>query len=280
MRVMEPIPKRKRLKQQNKLNMPVFIGAVLVIMALSYGFSFHTKQGKQILGIKTDSTNTSSSSTSTQFRFFSGYDFQSLYEHTAYPNTKAPITDVLITGNMALDSRIRQIAESRGYKKQVQPTQPVSDIQPIINGVLLQPLAFERFQQMVQQAEAEGVPLKAQISHRTVEEQRILFLAQLGSVQASAEQIQARTLDARLTQVMESTAPPGYARLQTGYGIVFSCGNTSGLFKNSTCYNWLKGSNYAKAKQFGFIPSYSDGVGAPDAKGETEYVWVGTAKLH
>ena len=280
MRVMEPVPKRKRIKQENKLNMPVFIVAVLVIIAFSYGFSFHTRQGKQILGIKTDASNTSSSSTTAQFRFFSGYDFQTLYEQTAYPNTKAPIADSSITGNMALDTRIRQIAESRGYKKQVQTTQPVSDIQQPINGVLLQPLAFNDLQQMLKQAEAEGVPLKVQTAHRTTVEQRDVFLKQLGSTQSTPEQIQSGILDVRLIQLMENIAPPGYSRLQTGYAVAFACGNTSGLFRNSICYSWLKGNNYAKAKQFGFIPSYSDGVGAPDAKTETEYVWVGTSKLN
>lgn len=277
---MEPVPKRKQRKSQDKLNVPVFIVAVMIIMALSYGLSFHTNQGKRILGIETSAQNVSSSSTSTQFTFFNGYDFESLYEQTAYPNTKASITEVPITGNSTLDARIRQIAESRAYKPQAQPTQPVSDIQVQENGILLQPLAFNDVLQMIKQADAEGIPLKVQTSHRTVEEQRDVFLRQLGPVQANAEQIQSGMLDARITQVLEDTAPPGYSRLQTGYAVVFACRNTSGLFKNSTCYTWLKANNFVKAKQHGFIPSYSDGVGAPEARNETEYVWVGTSKLN
>lgn len=280
MRVMEPVPKRKTKARSKKPRRALLFGTLIILILGGYLLSFHTKSGKRILGIDSESQATSSNSTNKPFRFFSGYDFQTIYQQTAYPNTSRPKPDESITGNTALDARIRQIAESRGYQKQASPKQPISDIQPNAEGMLLQPLAYDGAQKLLEQAKAENIPLTIQIGFVAYEQQRAEFLKQLGTLAATADQIAAGSFDSRITQVVESIAPPGYSRLQTGYGVVVGCGNTSGLFRNSTCHTWLKANNYAKAKHHGYIPSHSENVGTPETKNETQYVWVGTNNLY
>lgn len=280
MHVSEPIPKRKLAKRSKKSRRPAIFGILIVLILGGYLLTFHTNSGKRILGQQTDSDKASSSSTDSPMKFLSGYDFQSLYEHSAFPNTAKSPQVQQITGNVALDARIVQIAESRGYKRQAQPVQPLEDLQAQKETVLLQPLAQEALKQLETQARADNVPLTVRVGYRSYEEQKILFLRQLGLSGVNVSQTVDSSIDTRLLQAIESVAPPGYSRLQTGYAVVLGCSNTSGLFRSSTCNTWLKANNYSKAKRTGFIPSHSEGVGSPDSQDETEYVWVGTAKLY
>lgn len=277
---MEPIPKRKAKARSKKPRTVLVISVLVIIILGAYITAFHTNKAKQILGLKTNSNNLASSSTNKPFRFFSGYDFKTLYLNTAYPNTYRQASSLVITGNTVLDARIHQIAESRDYQVQSVPTQPIADLQASKEKLQLQPLAFEGAQSLLAQAKTENIPLEIQLGFVDYNQQRNAFMAQLGPIAASPEQIVNGELDARITQVIEKIAPPGYSRLQTGYAITVGCANTSGLFNHSSCYSWLRANNYAKAKQNGFIPSYSDGVGTPDTKNETQYVWVGKSNLY
>lgn len=281
MHIIEPHRTQRRNKKRKTL-LPIFliVGAVMVVVA-GRAFFLQKLRNNGVLGTNKQSNGTSSAATQQGLKYFSGYDFQRLYETTALPNTQKTDEAPVITGNTEADVRIRTIAESRGHHLQPIPKQAITKSSDILSDdSLMQPYAAQAWQKLKTAANKEHIPLVAQTAYRSIDTQRQLFIARLESV-ASLGQIAAGKADAVVIATVQSVVPPGYSRHHSGYAIDFTCSDGSSSFELSTCHTWLKANNYNQPKLMGFIPSYSDGVGTPPISPElAEYVWVGTSKFY
>jgi LAS superfamily LD-carboxypeptidase LdcB len=215
-----------------------------------------------------------------KFRYFSGDQFQRLYEKIHYPNTVSLESPPLITGDEVADKRIRTIAESRGYVLRDVPVRPIIKTGLKSDKTLLQPKSYQAWQVLKDLAKKDGVPLELSSAYRSVDVQREMFLDRLSAAGASISDIAAGTADEIVVNVLHSTAPPGYSRHHTGYTVDLVCGNAGLSFKYTTSYSWLKANNYDKAKRAGWIPSYPEGADEQGPEPEPwEYVWVGLPQL-
>lgn len=216
------------------------------------------------------------------FKQFSGEDFKVLYQSIAYPNTQSIVDPPPITGNDEADNRIRQFAEARGYHLTSVPMSAIVKINEprLDNDDLLQPLAAEAWQSLKQTAERQQVPLSLISAYRSPEYQRELFLGRLLSNGVTVHQIALGGANYAIEDTLDLTAVPGYSRHHTGYTIDLWCEDGSTTFLNSRCYQWISASNYLKAKEHGWIPSYPEGTDLQGPEPEPwEYVWVGTDNL-
>lgn len=282
MHIYEPRPKRARVK--NKYPRRLATVSIFIIVLLG-GFitykQFLQKNASGILG-DTNQNGTSSTSTGGTFTYLNGYDFQKIYEESALPNTKKVFELPPITGNDAVDARIRQIAESRGYKLQPVPKQELVTAAEQVENNKLQPLASEAWIRLKQSALGDKVQLGFFSGHSSIESEKELFLSRMAANGLRTNQIEAGQADSALIDLISSVVPPGYSRQQTGYAIEVSCPGESGkAFEFTACNKWLKNNNYAKARQAGFVPSQADGVGIASTNPMTaEYVWVGTSRVY
>lgn len=194
-----------------------------------------------------------------------GDEFKRLFLDSSHPNTKNIVDPPTITGDKALDDKIRSLAEARGYILQKVPK---TDLQEI-DGALLQHKLAESWSQLRDQAAKEGITLKIESGMRTVDEQRQLFLERLGTA----------TSDAQINQVLSMTAPPGYSRHHSGY-VIDIADESAAVFEYSGGYKWLSKDDFLVAKKLGVIPSYPNGAKNQGPEPEAwEYVWVGEELL-
>lgn len=210
-----------------------------------------------------------------ELQFFTGEQFQNLYDSLALPNTESLETPPPITGNLAADKRIRQIAESRGYVLRSVPVFPIvkTNAPGLRDDDLLQPKALLAWQELYKSAQKDGIPLKLNSGYRSIDMQRQLFLSRLN---ATAAAIAAGQADNAVVRVLSQAAPPGYSRHHTGYTIDLVCGSGTTSFDTTSCFRWLKNNNYEKAKEAGWLPSYPEGAFKQGPEPESwEYVWVG-----
>lgn len=208
---------------------------------------------------------------------FTGPEFRELYDSFAYPNSQDISESSTITTSAAADQQIRKIAEQRGYKKR---SAPVSDtFVDVGKGMLLQKRAAKPWLDLKAAAAKAGYPMTLTAAYRSAEDQKSLFLNRLGAVSLSA--VASGQLDAKINDLLRTTAIPGYSRHHTGYTIDLACDNDPNVpFENSECFTWLSRDNYKNAKEHGWIPSYPDGAGKQGPDPEAwEYVWVGTGPL-
>ncbi len=209
------------------------------------------------------------------FRIFTNDQFVALYSSFAYPNSQDITTPPRITGNSNADSRIRQLAVARGYKLR---SVPVSPPITMANGYILQQKAVQPLQDLIAAAAKQSLPITVTAAFRSVDEQRILFNDRLT---ASPAAISAGNADAAVIETLKATAPPGYSRHHNGFTVDIACGNV-GLygFLETPCFVWLSKDNFKNAKEFGWIPSYPDGINSVGPEPEPwEYVWVGRDAL-
>lgn len=213
------------------------------------------------------------------FRFFTGDQFQRLYESLSFPNTQSIVAPPMITGNQAADARIQTIAISRGYKLRSVPVLPIvkTNAPRLTDDDLLQPKAFNGWQVLQQMAKQDGIPLALNSGYRSIDSQRSLFVGRLRANGGDINQIAAGLADAVVVQTLHMTAPPGYSRHHTGYTIDLLCDDGTGrAFEKTACYNWISANNYDKAKRAGWVPSYPEGASDQGPEPEPwEYVWVG-----
>jgi LAS superfamily LD-carboxypeptidase LdcB len=282
MHVIEPVPKRKKKSRRKSAQLSLFAVGGLIIVILG-GFMFVTRNNqrvKDILGSNDQTNDTSSTNTKNGYKYFSAYDFQKLYEQTAYPNTQQLQGLPHITGNPGVDTRIRQVAESRGYKLESTPVQAIARVADINDAEdnLLQPSAYEGWLKLKELASKDNIPLRVKTGYRSIERQRILFIDRLNMTGVNASQIADGKVDHALLATIFAVAPPGYSRHHTGYAIDLVCDDKSEkAFEFTPCAAWLKANNYNKSKQAGYIPSLVDKVGPPNSDpNSAEYVWVGT----
>lgn len=174
---------------------------------------------------------------------------------------------VEITGDAELDQRIRDAAEARGYVRR-----PLAVVDLVsVDGRDLQAAAAEAWTAMKTAARADGISLVMTSAYRDLDAQAALFRNRLGG----------RTSDVGIDQALRTSAPPGYSKHHSGYAIdIGQAGAVEGGFVNTRAYRWLSEFDFARAKLFGFVPSYpvgGDNMG-PDPEA-WEFVWVGVGRI-
>jgi hypothetical protein len=198
---------------------------------------------------------------------FSGDEFNDLFANADLGNL-APIGSApSITGSSSLDTRIRTIAESRGYVRRRLATGPFT----WVSGNPLQPPAAEAWIALRDAARSAGYTLLLESAFRSYSDQRSIFLRRLTSYTDAAIDIRLRT-----------AAAPGYSKHHTGYAIdITQSGYRFTSFANSPAYKWLSANNYANAKRFGWIPSYPPDAGAQGPVPEPwELTYVGLDNMY
>lgn len=198
---------------------------------------------------------------------FTGDEFNDLFTNATLDNL-APIgPPPSITGSTSVDTRIRAIAESRGYVRRPLPAGALQ----WVSGRQMQPSAVDAWVALRDAARAAGYTLSLTSAYRSHADQRAVFLKRLYSYSDSA-------IDTRL----RTAAAPGYSKHHTGYAIdITQAGYAFTSFKYSPAYQWLSADNYANAKRFGWIPSYPPDAGSQGPVPEAwELTFVGLDNIH
>lgn len=211
-------------------------------------------------------------------RIFSDNEFKIFYDNLLQPNMLKVENPPVISGNDTADTRIRKIAEDRGYRLRSSPADSLISIE----GNMLQPQISDSWKSLKSQASKKGLTMTIVSGYRSVEEQRNLFLQRLSAAGASIESVASGKSDKIVDKVLITTSIPGYSKHHTGYTIDILCsGYAFENFKNSPCNDWMIADNYKVAKENGFIPSYPPSADAQGPDPEAwEYVWVGTDLLY
>ena len=256
------------------------IGALLLVFLVRGDNSSEEEVASNVQKVSSTTSNGVNGTTTTKpvNDFYTGEQFQELYESLAFPNTQLLVESPEITGNKDTDKRIITIAESRGYELRSVPIFPIikTNEPRLDTDDLLQPKAYSAWQKLQKQAEKDGIGLELNSGYRSVDAQRELFLQRLAAAGASTTAIANGSADKLVSKVLTLAAPPGYSRHHTGYTIDLFCTGSTGLFEDSKCFTWLSDDNYANAKESGWAPSYPDGVDDQGPEPEAwEYVWVG-----
>ncbi len=290
MRVIQPHRSVRRSKSKSKK--PLFVGIFTLLIVATAGIygslSFNKKneineqtQSSEVLAEQRNQKQIANPGPE-DFKHFAGEEFQKLFDSVAYPNTQGFSQPPSITGDESADDRIRTIATSRGYAIHSVPVAPIdkTNTPGLVGDDLLQPLAYNAWQELKKSADAEGIPIKLNSGYRSIEMQRKLFLSRLYATGSSDAQIANGQADNQVVSVLSQAAIPGYSRHHTGYTVDFVCANGAQTFETTTCFKWLSENNYLNAKKHGWIPSYPDGANNQGPEPEPwEYVWVGVPTL-
>ncbi len=210
---------------------------------------------------------------------FTGDQFKDLYSSFTYPNTQKINESTPILGDDAADAKIRQIAVSRGY--QVRSAPVTNAFQDVGDGFLLQRPAAQPWLDLVASAKKENINLGLTAAYRSAEDQKQIFTSRLAQQSVPTPEIANGAHDAKISQVLRTTAIPGFSRHHTGYTIDISCEDKpDSSFMYTPCFEWLSANNYENAKKHGWIPSYPEGTASQGPDPESwEYVWVGVDAL-
>lgn len=283
MRLIDHNKKKSKKSRQKGHILAFLVGACLIVVAT---WVFHSKNLESEPAMQTGVEISAGlpQYIEGEYKIFTPEDFQQLYETIIYPNTDNLAEPPYITGDEAVDERIRAIAESRGYTLR---SVPVASIQKadeprltVGSDDLLQEKSLVAWKELERAAATEGIPLKLNSGYRSIESQRQLFLNRLKTTGATNATILAGKSDDAVVSVLRQAALPGYSRHHTGYTVDFVCGNGVQSFEVTTCFEWLKKDNYLNAKKFGWIPSYPEGVDDQGPEPEPwEYVWVSRQAL-
>ncbi len=193
---------------------------------------------------------------------FTGDEFNDLFTTSPLDNL-APIGPApSITGNAAVDARIRSIGEDRGYLRRALPDGPLTSV----GGFLMQPAAVEAWTELRDAARGAGHTLILTSTYRSHSSQTSILLKRLYSYS-----------DAAINHRLRTVAVPGYSKHHTGYAIdITQPGYAFYAFGSSPAYEWLAADNYANAKRFGWIPSYPPDGGLQGPEPEAwEFTYVG-----
>ena len=290
MRILEPAQySHKKIPRRSKRRFAVY-GIVLVSVSLAIFYFKHEMKARQNVDTKNNQSNQDISGSITQsteipqdsikdtLRIFSDNEYRLFYDNLRQTGVKPLENPPIISGNDTADTRIRSIAEVRGYKLRNTPT---TSLVPI-DGQKLQADAATAWEKMKLAASEENLVMSLVSGYRSVDDQRQLFLQRLSATGVSIEDVAEGLADAQVNKVLTTTSIPGYSKHHTGYTLdLFCAGFAFEKFKDSTCHTWLSNDNFKNAKLFGFIPSYpsdADGQG-PDPEA-WEYVYVGTELLY
>ena len=143
---------------------------------------------------------------------------------------------------MDVDTRIRTLAELRGYR--VRPT--TTDPLVVIDGQRLSVEAAQAWDSLKAAAAAQGHRLQLIAGYRDYSTQRRLFLSRLPGFS-----------DEDIRRCLRWSAPPGYSKHHTAKAIdITVSGIRAGRFATTSAYEWLTADAYRNARRFGFAPSY------------------------
>jgi len=263
----QPAPKRKRLSRRSSV--------LLVLVTLSGGLLWHAVDAQEQPAVQSKVTEQAAPP---RYREFSDSEFRDLYISQDFSNTTKIVAPPVVTGSKKADTRIRALAERRGYMLSSSPGKPLSKTE---EGYFVQQQMLSAWRQLKSAAAKDGVNLGLVSAYRSVEEQRLLFMQELEAKAVSVQDIAAGLADKAIDDVLQTTSIPGYSRHHTGYAVDFKCGDEDfNFFANTSCFKWISAKNYLNAKQSGWIPSYPPEVvdQGPDPEA-WEYVWVGTEAL-
>ena len=214
-----------------------------------------------------------------ELRIFTDNEFNVFYNNLLQPGLERVENPPVITGNDEADARIRDIAETRGYRLRSSPS--ADAVLVSVDGYLLQSIVREPWEQLQQAATEAGHAISIVSGYRSVSTQRSLFTQRLAAAGGSVAAVAAGQADEIVDQVLVESSIPGYSKHHTGYTIDLRCaGYVFENFKNSPCNDWITANNYEQAKTYGFIPSYPPEADAQGPDPEAwEYVYVGKELL-
>ena len=207
-------------------------------------------------------------------RLLNGLEFQQIYESTQYQNVSDSINPT-VTDVPEVDNYIKDLAQKRGYK--LRP-QALEHYLIATDGFLLQQSASDGWITLKQSAAKSGINLVLTSGYRSIASQKTIFAADLAPEYQIADILSGK-VDGALNKVLDRASVPGYSRHHTGYTVDVGCGGESNVFKNTSCYQWMKKDNFAQARLAGYIPSYPEGAisQGPNPE-EWEFVWVGDTR--
>lgn len=282
---MQAIDPRKRppiqKKKKSKRGFSVVFIVILAVLASVAGVFYVTQNKTSSKEVEQSSQqqsvmqNIEPIAKTGKLKVFTGVQFKDLYNNFAYPNTQRINENTPITGDEAADARIRQIAINRGYLIR---SAPVSNaFQNVGENYQLQQRAAQPWLDLVEAAKKDGVSIGLNAAYRSADEQKQIFLSRLAQQRVPINGIATGAYDTQISEVLRTTAVPGYSRHHTGYTVDITCKDMpSASFMYTSCFKWLSADNYKVAKEHGWIPSYPEGAGnqGPDPE-SWEYVWVG-----
>ncbi len=194
-----------------------------------------------------------------------GDDFLAIFDEAYLPGLGTTAVAAQITGNLAVDARIRALAKQRGYRRRPEAAGTLTRT----DGFFLQPRAASAWEDLQASAADAGLTIRLRSGYRSVTQQGELFRKRI-----------AGTSDTAINRVLARVAPPGYSKHHTGYAIDIGSPHGGGFdFAHTDEYAWLAADNFAVAKIHGFIPSYPYGTGGGPDPEPWEFVWVGAANI-
>ena len=182
-----------------------------------------------------------------------------------------------ITGDVELDQRLIERAQERGYTLRPE----AGALAAVDSDAMMGTEAAAAWLAMRDAASRDGVPMFAASGHRSWDLQRQIFVARLEAV-SGTPLVSGAVSDEALDAVLDSHAPPGFSKHQTGNAIDVAVPNVALVdFDSTEAFQWLSQDNFANARRFGFVPSYPAGVEGLGPQPEAwEWLWVGLDVLY
>lgn len=184
-----------------------------------------------------------------EYLVFNGDQFNQIFNEADLANLASieGIAPPVITGKPEVDTRMRKIAEQRGYRYRPE----VLDRNQLVfvegNQYLLQAQAAQAYLDLKAAAAADGHQIHVSSAFRDYDTQRQIFLNHTSEPYT----------DEDVDTVLKLRSIPGYSKHHTGYTVDLGEGSlTFENFINSKSYLWLSANNYFNAKKYGWIPSY------------------------
>mgnify|MGYP000504183636 CR=1 FL=1 len=288
MRVVEPQDLGKTTQPKTKMRKKRYLLPALIIGLAAFAFGIFTETDLFVKEVKAPVVSDNSELNSEEATEavaavdprtaeLEGNEFRLFYDNLRQPNTDTVDIPPPITGDDIADTRIREIAEARGYQLRASAVGNLSTV----DGYELQDDAQQPWLDLKRAMEEQGLDLVLVSGFRSIDEQREILLERLSNVGATMQRIADGLVNDEVNEVLEFAAPPGYSKHHTGYTIDLFCPGTEfRKFAESPCHEALVADNFALARQFGFIPSYPDDAQFQGPTPEAwEYVYVGDAIL-
>lgn len=265
------------MKVQHKLLSILGLSLLLIIAGL---FILPSKQDSS----STDLNNTQVSASDMyvgevvikDIKEFTAKQFKDAFDELSHPNIVPIVNSPSITGIKSVDDYIVSLAEKRGYTLR----NVASGLLNKVEDIEVQELLIEDWTALKDQAKSEGINIDLVSGYRSIEEQTELFNQRLSALGLSSTQIKDVKNQSVLDSLLSVTAPPGYSRHHSGYTIDVKDPGFN-IFEGSPAHQWISKDNYKNAKEYGFIPSYPEGLESQGPNPEPwEYVWVSREVTH
>ena len=230
MRVIEPnrFPTKAKKKRTGRrfLNSKKLV-AILASLLIILGIFFYTNNKAEAptpLVAQTDvsevlTQNESVETEETGLRQFSGNEFRLLFDNMILPNTLRVELPPSISGNEVADARIRQLAETRGYKLRRSPQTALTNV----DGYPLQDSVQQPWLDLKAEATSDQIIMTIVSAYRSVDDQRALFLSRLNEAGVTISAVEAGTADVEVDKLLTTTSIPGYSKHHTGYVFDLLC---------------------------------------------------------